>query len=94
MISRITAGALAASAIAALSAGLPAGPAVACNRTDGCVHDAQLESYKMMHDGGMSEAMRSGAANLDAFRSMGTMTSRQDRRRPEPRKRPPALSAR
>ncbi|KRE23783.1 hypothetical protein ASE66_00475 [Bosea sp. Root483D1] len=72
MIARVTAGALAASAIIALSASLPAGPAAACNRMDGCIHDTQLENYGMMHDGRMGAAMRSGEANIEAFRSMDT----------------------
>lgn len=81
MIPRITAGALAASAIIALSASLQAGPAAACNRMDGCIHDAQLENYKMMHDGGMSAAMRNGSANIEAFRS-GPTASQQTPPRP------------
>lgn len=91
MIPRITAGALAASAIIALSASLSAGPAAACNRMDGCIHDAQNENYQMMHDGRMGAAMRDGSANIDAFRSGATVrqqtpsrparSGRQDRRR-------------
>lgn len=94
MIPRITAGALGASAIVALSGSLSASPVAACNRMDGCIHDAQLESYRMMHDGGMSAAMRSGAANVEAFRPTGTMASRQEQPRREPRKRSASLSGR
>lgn len=91
MIPRITAGAFAASAIIALSASLSAGPTAACNRMDGCIHDAQLENYKMMHDGGMGAAIRDGSANIEAFRS-GTTASQQTpprqaiSRRPERRR--------
>lgn len=70
MIKPITSGALVASTIAALCGTLPAGPAAACNRMDGCIHDAQLESYGMMHDGRMAAAMRSGAASVDQFKAM------------------------
>lgn len=94
MIPRITAGTLAASAIIALCSTLPAGPAAACNRMDGCIHDAQLENYGMMHDGRMSEAMRSGAENVEAFRSMGTAASQQEQPRPKRGKRPAAASGR
>ncbi len=94
MLQRITPGALAASAIVTLAGTLPAGPAAACNKKDGCIHDAQLESYGMMHDGRMSEAMRSGAANVEAFRSTGTMASQQEQPRPKPRRRPAAASGR
>jgi hypothetical protein len=76
MIQRITAGALAASAIIALSASLLAAPAAACNRMDGCIHDAQNENYSMMHDGRMGAAMRDGAANIEAFRSGATASQR------------------
>lgn len=82
MIQRIAAGALAASAILVLSGLLPAGPAAACNRMDGCVHDAQLENYGMMHDGRMSAAMRNGAANIEAFRSFDATSRRQKQSRP------------
>jgi|GEM_PF-3387533 len=92
MISRITAGALVASAIIALSASLPASLAAACNRMDGCIHDAQLENYGMVHDGRMSEAMRSGAANVEAFRSEGKMVSQQEQPRRKPGKRTAGLS--
>jgi hypothetical protein len=87
MIPRITAGALGASAIIALSASLATSPAAACNRMDGCIHDSQLENYGMMHDGRMSTAMRSGAANVEAFREMGTAPTRQEqpKRPPSPR---------
>ena len=94
MIPRITAGALAASAFIALCSSLPAGPAAACNRMDGCIHDAQLENYGMMHDGRMSEAMRSGAESAEAFRSMGTEASQPEQPRPRSRKRPTAASGR
>ena len=94
MIPRITAGALAASAFIALCSTLAAGPAAACNRMDGCIHDAQLENYGMMHDGRMSDAMRSGAANIEAFRSTGTMASQPEQPRPKPRRRPAAASGR
>ncbi|MGX1787444.1 hypothetical protein ACWIGM_11920 [Bosea sp. NPDC055332] len=94
MIPRITAGALAAAAIIVLSASLPAGPAAACNRMDGCIHDSQLENYGMMHDGRMDTAMRSGAANVDAFREMGTAARQQEQPGREPRKRPATLSGR
>ncbi|MCP4562188.1 MAG: hypothetical protein GY873_28120 [Bosea sp.] len=94
MIPRITVGALAASALIALCSSLPTGPAAACNRMDGCVHDAQLENYGMMHDGRMSEAMRSGAANVEAFRSTSTMASQQEQPRPKPRRRSDAASGR
>lgn len=94
MILRITVGALAAPAFIALWSSLPTGPAAACNRMDGCIHDAQLENYGMMHDGRMSEARRSGAANVEAFRSMGTMASQPEQPRPKPRRRPAAASGR
>jgi hypothetical protein len=94
MISRITAGALAASALIALCSSLPTGPVAACNRMDGCIHDAQLENYGMMHDGRMSEAMRSGAENVEAFRSTGTMASQPEQPRPKPRRPPAAASGR
>lgn len=94
MIPRISAGALAASAFIALSGSLPAGQAAACNRMDGCIHDTQRENYGMMHDGRMSEAMRSGAENVEAFRSIGTEASQQEQPRPKPRRRPAAASGR
>lgn len=94
MIPRITAGALGASALIALAGSLPAGPAAACNRMDGCIHDTQLENYGMMHDGRMDTAMRSGAASVEAFRSTGTMASQQEQPRPKPGKRPARLSGR
>ncbi|WP_186417944.1 hypothetical protein [Bosea sp. CS1GBMeth4] len=94
MIRRISAGAFAVPAIIALCSSLPAGPAAACNRMDGCIHDAQLENYGMMHDGRMSEAMRSGAANVEAFRSAGTTVSRQEQPPSKPRKRTAGLSGR
>ncbi|AZO78524.1 MULTISPECIES: hypothetical protein [unclassified Bosea (in: a-proteobacteria)] len=81
MIQPITAGALAASAIVAFSASLPAGPAAACNRMDGCIHDTQLENYGMMHDGRMGTAMRNGAANIKAFRSLDTTARSQEQPR-------------
>lgn len=71
MIPRITAGALAASVFIALCSSPPAGPAAACNRMDGCIHESQLENYGMMRDGRVSEAMRSGADSVEAFRSIG-----------------------
>jgi len=70
MILRITAGALVAAAIVALSGLLPASPAAACNSIDGCVHAAQRENYDMMHDGRMGTMMSSGMANIEAFREM------------------------
>lgn len=87
MIPRITAGALGASAIIALSASLLAGPAAACNRMDGCIHDAQLENYGMMHDGRMGAAMRDGSANIEAFRS-GTTANQPTPPRPATSGRP------
>ena len=94
MILRITAGALAASAITVLPLILLANPATACNRMDGCIHDSQLESYGMMHDGRMGVAIRDGAANVEAFREMGTTAARQEQPRAGPRKRSTSLSAR
>lgn len=94
MIPRITAGALGASAIIALSASLPAGPAAGCNRMDGCIHDAQLENYGMMHDGRMAAAMRSGLANVEAYREMGMAATLQEQPRTGLRKRPASLSGR
>jgi hypothetical protein len=94
MIPRITTGALAASALIALAGSLPAGPAAACNRMDGCIHDAQRENYGMMHDGRMDTAMRSGAANVEAFRSIGREASQQEPPRSKPGKRPAAASGR
>ncbi|RXT52824.1 hypothetical protein B6S44_18945 [Bosea sp. Tri-44] len=82
MIQRITGGALAASAIIALAGSLPAGPAAACNRMDGCIHDTQLENYGMMHDGRMDAAMRNGAASVEAFRSLGTTVRQEKQSRP------------
>ncbi len=76
MIPRISAGALAASAFIALSGSLHAVPAAACNRMDGCIHDAQLENYGMMHDGRMDTAMRNGAANVEAFKEMQAAAQR------------------
>ncbi|HEV7326016.1 MAG TPA: hypothetical protein VGN91_13190 [Bosea sp. (in: a-proteobacteria)] len=87
MIPRITAGALGALAIIALSGSLPASPVAACNRMDGCIHDAQLENYKMMHDGGMSAAMRDGSANIEEFRS-GTTANQRTSPRPATSGRP------
>lgn len=87
MIPRITAGALAASALITLSASLPAGSAAACNRMDGCIHDSQNENYQMMHDGRMSAAMRDGSANIEAFRS-GATASQQTPSRPAASGRP------
>ncbi|CAN7533537.1 hypothetical protein [Bosea sp. LjRoot237] len=78
MVLRIIAGALAASAIIALSASLPAGPAAACNRMDGCIHESQIENYGMMHDGRMGAAMRNGRASIEAFRAFDA-TARQQR---------------
>lgn len=91
MTRRIGAGALAAPALVTLSTLLAAGPAAACNSIDGCMHAAQQENYGMMHDGRMSAAMRSGAANVEAFRSMGPATGRQG---PPAGKRPGDFSAR
>lgn len=82
MIQRITAGALAASTIIALSALLSAGPAAACNSIDGCMHAAQRENYDMMHDGRMSTMMRNGAANMAAFQSFSTAVRQQEQSRP------------
>lgn len=43
-------------------------PAFGCNRTAGCAMDSFQESYDMMHSGKMTEAMRAGQDNIDAFR--------------------------
>lgn len=43
-------------------------PAFGCNRTAGCAMDNFQENYDMMHSGKMSDAMRAGQANIDAFR--------------------------
>lgn len=70
MIRRATAAAL---MLAAFGVGAGGTTASACNRMDGCVHEFQNENYGMMHDGRMDEMRRSGAANVEAFRSPGTV---------------------
>lgn len=43
-------------------------PAAACNRLNGCTMDVLLEDQAMMKDGRMTDAMRTGQANIQAFR--------------------------
>lgn len=54
-----------------LSAGalmpIAASPAAACNRTAGCTMDVLHEGDAMMRDGRMTEAMRAGQENIQAF---------------------------
>ncbi len=69
MIKRAIAAAL---VLAAFGGGAGITAASACNRMDGCIHEFQNENYGMMHDGRMDEIMRSGAANVEAFRSPGS----------------------
>lgn len=45
-------------------------PAAACNRTAGCAMDNFQENYEMMHTGKMTEAMRAGQENIEAFRRL------------------------
>jgi hypothetical protein len=49
---------------------LGAQPATACNRTAGCAMDVLLEDHDMMQNGRMSEAMRAGRENVEAFRAL------------------------
>lgn len=85
MIQRAIAGALGALFIAAFGGSVGISPASACNRMDGCVHDAQRENYEMMHDGRMDGMMRRGAANIEAFRSPGAAAQPQADARPRRR---------
>ncbi len=77
MIQRMVAGALGALFIAAFGGSVGISPAFACNRMDGCVHEFQNENYGMMHDGRIDEMMRSGADNVEAFRSPGAQAQSQ-----------------
>lgn len=57
-------------AIGVILSATGSGPAASCNRTAGCVMDSFEESYQMMRSGKMSEAMRAGQDNIEAFRRL------------------------
>lgn len=42
--------------------------AFACNQTQGCMMDVLHQNHDMMVDGRMTEAMRAGQENMQAFR--------------------------
>lgn len=70
MFRKIIFGAVAVISVNVMSYEIGLRPAAACNRTAGCAMDSFQESYDMMHSGKMTEAMRAGQDNIEAFRRL------------------------
>lgn len=75
----------AAVAGAAVCLSLTSQPATACNSTPGCAMEVLEQSHDMMMDGRMTEAMRTGQENIQAFKRQQEAERAAAARRSDPK---------